>query len=81
MQLIIMQGCALCPFLGTDVRGDNTIASPLRIEHACTISDDRVIVASDDLASDAPTIAPRWCPMRLERVTVELDVRPDRTAN
>jgi hypothetical protein len=26
-------------------------------------------------------VPPRWCPMRLERITVELSIRPDRASN
>jgi hypothetical protein len=53
----------------------------MTIEHACTVSDDRIVVASLDLATEPPTTPPRWCPMRLERITVELSIRPDRTSN
>lgn len=77
MQLIIFDGCATCPFLGTDIRGDDEMT----IEHACTVSDDRIVVASPDLATEPPSVPPRWCPMRLERITVELSIRPDRTSN
>jgi hypothetical protein len=53
----------------------------MTIEHACTVSDDRIVVASSDLATEPPTVPPRWCPMRLERITVELSIRPDRASN
>jgi hypothetical protein len=77
MQLIVFEGCSTCPFLGTDIRGVDTMT----IEHACTVLDDRIVVASSDLATEPPTTPPRWCPMRLERITVELSIRPDRTSN
>ena len=79
MQLIIFEGCVTCPFTATDIVGAN--GHSLRIEHSCTVRDGRVILASDDLASEPPEVPPRWCPMRLERVTVELSIKPDRTSN
>lgn len=79
MQLIIFEGCVTCPFTATDIVGANEHS--LRIEHSCTVRDGRVILASDDLASEPPEVPPRWCPMRLERVTVELSIKPDRTSN
>jgi len=39
------------------------------------------MLSSDDLAAEPPTTPPRWCPMRLERVTVELSIQPDKTSN
>lgn len=79
MQLIIFEGCVTCPFTATDIVAANE--QSLRIEHSCTVRDGRVILASDDLASEPPEVPPRWCPMRLERVTVELSIKPDRTSN
>jgi hypothetical protein len=79
MQLIIFEGCVTCPFTATDIVGANE--DSLRIEHSCTVRDGRVILASDDLASEPPEVPPRWCPMRLERVTVELSIKPDKTSN
>ena len=79
MQLIISEGCVTCPFTATDIVGANERS--LRIEHSCTVRDGRVILASDDLASEPPEVPPRWCPMRLERVTVELSIQPDNTSN
>jgi hypothetical protein len=79
MRLIIFGGCQTCPFAATDISGES--ADALRIEHACRVKDDRIILASDDLASELPTVPPRWCPMRLEQIVVQLDVAPDRTSN
>jgi hypothetical protein len=79
MQLIIFEGCQTCPFTSTDILGADEHS--LRIEHSCSVTDDRVMLSSDDLATEPPSVPPRWCPMRLERVTVELSIRPDRTSN
>ena len=79
MRLIIFGGCGTCPFTATDIIGES--ADALRIEHACRVKDDRLIVGSDDLATEPPTVPPRWCPMRLEEIVVQLDIAPDRTSN
>lgn len=79
MRLIIFGGCQTCPFTATDIMGAS--ADALRIEHACRVKDDRLIVGSDDLATEPPTVPPRWCPMRLEEIVVQLDIPPDRTSN
>lgn len=79
MRLIIFGGCQTCPFAATDIIGAS--ADALRIEHACRVKDDRLIVGSDDLATEPPTVPPRWCPMRLEQIVVQLDIAPDRTSN
>ena len=63
MQLIIFEGCVTCPFTSTDILGADEHS--LRIEHSCSVTDDRVMVSSDDLATEPPSVPPRWCPMRL----------------
>ncbi len=79
MRIMIFGGCVTCPFASTDIIGAS--ADALRIEHSCGVKDDRVIVASDDLATEPPEVPPRWCPMRLEEIVVQLDIAPDRTSN
>ncbi len=79
MRLVIVGGCQTCPFTATDIIGAS--ADALRIEHACRVKDDRLILGSDDLATEPPEVPPRWCPMRLEQIVVELDIAPDRTSN
>lgn len=79
VRIMIFGGCVTCPFTGTEIIGATSDA--LRIQHSCGVKDDRVIVASDDLATEPPEVPPRWCPMRLEEIVVQLDIAPDRTSN
>ena len=58
------------------------LSKAVRRKVGCIIvKDDRIITASDDLATEPPTVPPRWCPMRLEQIVVQLDIAPDRTSN
>jgi len=79
MRLMIFGGCTTCPFASTDIIGLSS--DTLRIQHSCGVRDDRIIVVSDDLATELPEVPPRWCPMRLEEIVVQLDIAPDRTSN
>ena len=79
MRVMIFGGCVTCPFTSTDIIGAS--ADELRIQHTCSVRDDRLIVGSDDLTTEPPEVPPRWCPMRLEEIVVQLDIAPDRTSN